>query len=211
MDAWTEIAFSAFGLSVLVSAVQIGKRTLHANPRALANAGRWSAAALGMLAAAALVWLVVAGRWTQAMLLAAFVLPVMVQSAPRWGSFFVALDLRRRWRHRVPLDLSGGSAGRTVDGDLVRQSLAVLTRYLDQVKDAAEYRPAVSRLGNGSGQLRMPTAEALAVLGLQAGASAEEVREAHSRLQRRIDPELGGTPYLASKIDEARDVLLEHR
>ncbi|HEU0154630.1 MAG TPA: hypothetical protein VFQ82_01060 [Stellaceae bacterium] len=212
MDAWTEIAFSAFGLSVLVSAVQIGKWALHANPRALANAAGWSTAALAALAAAALTWLVVQGRWTQAMMLAAFVMPVVVQSLPRWRALFRQLDLRRRLRPKTKLDLSGGSPAGTVDADLVRQSLMVLTRYLDQVKEAAEYRAVVPRLGNGSSRshMRMPAGEALAILGLEPGARAEEICAAHRRLQQRLDPELGGTRYLATKIDEAREVLLDH-
>ena len=212
MNGWTEIAFSAFGLSVLVSAVQIGKWALHANPRALANAAGWSTAALAALAAAALTWLVAQGRWTQAMMLAAFVMPVVVQSFPRWRALFGQLDLRRRWRHKAKLDLSGGSPAGAVDADLVRQSLIVLTRYLDQVKEAAEYRPAVPRLGNGSSShMRMPADEALAILGLEPGARAEEIRAAHRCLRQRLDPELGGTRYLATKIDEAREVLLQQQ
>ncbi|HEY1259040.1 MAG TPA: hypothetical protein VGF34_07295 [Stellaceae bacterium] len=209
MDGWTEIAYSAFGLSVAVSAVQIGKWALHADPRVIANAGRWSAAALGALAAAALVWLVAVGRWTQALMLAAFVMPVLVQGAARWRSLFGSLELRRRRRPKAALDTSAGYPGGMVDPDLVRQSLAVLTRYLDQVKAAAEYRPAAPRLANGSGHARMPDDEALAVLGLGPGACPEEIREAHARLQQRLDPALGGTRYLATKIDEARDVLLD--
>ena len=52
----------------------------------------------------------------------------------------------------------------------------------------------------------MSTEEALDVLGLMP--SAEEIREAHRRLEQKVDPQFGGTHYLSTKINEARDVLL---
>ena len=44
MDEWTSIAFGAFALSSFVSALRIGQWILHAEPRAIINAGRWSLA-----------------------------------------------------------------------------------------------------------------------------------------------------------------------
>ena len=46
------------------------------------------------------------------------------------------------------------------------------------------------------------------MLGLRPGASADEIRQAHHRLEQRLDPKSGGTRYLTIKISEARDVLL---
>jgi DnaJ family protein C protein 19 len=54
----------------------------------------------------------------------------------------------------------------------------------------------------------MDKAEALKVLGLKPGASAEDVKAAHKRLQRTNHPDAGGTDYLAGKINQARDILL---
>ena len=68
--------------------------------------------------------------------------------------------------------------------------------------------------GGSSGPPRasaMSRAEALTVLGLQEGASEEEVRAAHRRLILQTHPDKGGTNYLAAKINEAKDVLLRRR
>ena len=57
----------------------------------------------------------------------------------------------------------------------------------------------------------MSRAEALTVLGLEEGASDEEIRAAHRRLIQQTHPDKGGTNYLAAKINEAKDVLLRRR
>jgi hypothetical protein len=57
----------------------------------------------------------------------------------------------------------------------------------------------------------MSRAEALNVLGLQEGATEEQIRAAHRRLIQQTHPDKGGTDYLAAKINEAKDVLLRRR
>jgi hypothetical protein len=54
----------------------------------------------------------------------------------------------------------------------------------------------------------MSRSEALKVLGLEEGATEEQIRAAHRRLIVQIHPDKGGTSYLAAKINEAKDVLL---
>jgi DnaJ domain len=52
-------------------------------------------------------------------------------------------------------------------------------------------------------------AEALAVLGLTAGATADDIKAAHRRLIEQLHPDKGGNNYLAAKINRARDILLK--
>lgn len=55
---------------------------------------------------------------------------------------------------------------------------------------------------------KMSRAEALSVLGLNEGATPEDIRAAHHRLIKQTHPDKGGSSYLAAKINEAKDVLL---
>ena len=54
----------------------------------------------------------------------------------------------------------------------------------------------------------MTRAEALKVLGLPDDASEDDIRAAHRKLIISNHPDKGGSDYLASKINEAKDVLL---
>jgi DnaJ homolog subfamily C member 19 len=56
---------------------------------------------------------------------------------------------------------------------------------------------------------RMTRKEAQDILGVPDGATAKDIRDAHKRMIQKNHPDNGGTEYLASKINEARDVLLD--
>jgi hypothetical protein len=215
----TLVAYGTLALSLFVSAVKMGGWILNADPRTLLNAGRWSLLALSGLALALLGWLVNTGRWAAAMMLAAFMLPLFVQAAPRWRALFGLYPMRDGFPPGAGLGTVSGSGTwrEPPNPDLVRDSLAVLRAYVEQAGHSLEHQPADTHRDirllrgpvNGSGRsARMSTAEALDVLGLAPDASRQEIRDAHRRLMHIVDPGAGGTHYLSTKIDAAREALL---
>ena len=57
----------------------------------------------------------------------------------------------------------------------------------------------------------MSRREALETLGLEDGASEEDIRAAYKSLMKRLHPDAGGSDALARQIQEARDTLLPRR
>ena len=92
------------------------------------------------------------------------------------------------------------------------QSAAVLEAYLDRHHGDAWREAAESRFGTGGGPApgsgEMSEEEALEILGLEKNPSRADINDAHRRLMQKVHPDRGGSNYLASKINEAKDLLL---
>jgi len=93
------------------------------------------------------------------------------------------------------------------DGD----SAALLEAYLDRIFTSWREHAGPdtgSRQSQSSSSGAMDKEEAYQVLGLSPSATTGDIRNAHRRLMKRIHPDSGGSTFLAAKINEAKDVLL---
>lgn len=94
-----------------------------------------------------------------------------------------------------------------------RDSLQLIESYLDRIYPN-QWRQSRSSENHhqqyhwGPDGSQMSREEALEILGLAPGSSTREIIAAHRRLIQKIHPDRGGSGYLASKINQARDVLL---
>ena len=82
--------------------------------------------------------------------------------------------------------------------------------------DAFEVRAIARHIGISPQKVRLVVdvvrgkgaEEALDILGLNADATEEDIIESHRRLIQKLHPDRGGSAYLASKINLAKDTLL---
>ncbi|KAH7300090.1 hypothetical protein KP509_24G044700 [Ceratopteris richardii] len=61
---------------------------------------------------------------------------------------------------------------------------------------------------DGGFQPVMTRREAALILGIRESAAQEKIKEAHRRVMIANHPDAGGSDYLATKINEAKDLLL---
>jgi hypothetical protein len=89
-------------------------------------------------------------------------------------------------------------------------SADLIEAYLDRLhpswrEDMARAEAETPRGTDG----RMTRAEALDILGLSGQPEPDVIRRAHRELILKLHPDRGGSTYLAAKVNEAKDVLLD--
>ncbi len=106
---------------------------------------------------------------------------------------------------RLLSELSSEELDRLVDAlDDDADSLGLLLAYLERRRGAAEPGASAGEPPPDPAGRGMSVAEALRVLGLQPGASRDEIRAAHRRLIKKVHPDLGGSDALAAMINAAK-------
>ncbi|WCJ26331.1 Mitochondrial import inner membrane translocase subunit TIM14 [Euphorbia peplus] len=84
-------------------------------------------------------------------------------------------------------------------------------RYSIQAWQAFKARPPTAKLRRfyeGGFQPVMNRREAALILGVRESTATDKVKEAHRRVMVANHPDAGGSHYLASKINEAKDLML---
>ncbi len=118
--------------------------------------------------------------------------------------------------------LAGRLAGASLDaldvptlvallGEIDDESRSLLAAYLDRRsprwREDAQSGAAAGE-GGAARSGKMTEEEAYQILGLQPGASAEEIGRAHRVLMKKLHPDQGGSTYLAARVNQAKDILL---
>ena len=89
------------------------------------------------------------------------------------------------------------------------QSASLLEAYLDRTHEDWRAAAGARHASRPAASTTMTREEAFQVLGLKPGAAASEIRSAHRRLMKQFHPDHGGSDYIAAKINQAKDLLLD--
>ena len=231
--------FLLAGVAILCGVLLLGYLFVNANPARLAGVVRWTGIGVAIAAAAAIVVLS-EGRVLALALPVLPLIPAYRRLRQRWGGMrgpapgrssevetpFIRMRLDHDTGDMAGTILRGRHAGLKL-AELGRTKLLAVLRecraadeegarlieaYLDRSDPdwRDEWRAGQAGSTGGAPSGDMTVEEAYAILGLQPGADEAAIRAAHRRLMKQLHPDHGGTDYLATKINRARDVLLQN-
>nr|SVE73980.1 EOG090X0MNL [Daphnia atkinsoni] len=98
-----------------------------------------------------------------------------------------------------------GFAGRTI----LRSAPTMTTKFNKILKQFPVDSESLlgSRFYKGGFDAKISKREASLILGISPTANKIRIKEAHKRIMLANHPDRGGSPYLAAKINEAKDLL----
>lgn len=226
--------FLILGLALLVLVLLGGRALARADPKLLAKnirkIGGWSAIVVALA-------LMATGRLMLAVPLAMFGYSLLNRSFS-WSNPLGSADKSAGQTSSIRTDMlemsldhdsgdmdgtvrTGEFAGRRLSAMSAEELEALLADAWRRDAQAAQLLEAFiqrRQQGRNDGQQSarpdgrfMTLDEAYAVLGLPSGASRDEIQLAHRNLMKKMHPDQGGTTYLASKINEAKELLLKQR
>lgn len=224
------------GVAILAGLLLLLYLFVNTDPATLARGLKW--AAIG-LAAVLFLFLLLSERFQFIWLPLTLALPYLRRWRSLWGVFrgggatgktsdvstpYLRMSLDHDTGAMTGTVLAGSFAGARLEelgrADLMgllrecraadEEGARLLEAYLDRLHpdwrdDFATGHGAPPSTGGD-----MTAAEAYDILGLSPGADEARIKAAHRRLMMQLHPDHGGTDYLATKINRARDVLLGH-
>ncbi|MFI4947208.1 MAG: DnaJ domain-containing protein [Alphaproteobacteria bacterium] len=224
------------GFAILVGLLLLGYLFVNADPARLARIVKWTAIIVAVLVVIALFW---SERFAMLLTPLAMLMPMWRRvrsmmsgiSGPSGArdsiveTRFIRMTLDHDTGAMSGTVLEGRFAGMRLEELRPPDLLALLRECRAEDEDAARLLEAYldrvrsnwhdEMAGDDARTAPPPNApdvtveEAYAILGLAPGADAAAIKAAHHRLMKQLHPDHGGTDYLASKINRARDVLLK--
>lgn len=208
MDFMVVVSAVVLGLSVLATAAKFLDWFMHSDPRTMIRTTRWMLLLILLACIPLLVIMILNQQWSAAMLIGAGML--VIPTLLKWRTLFAPLRavfdyLRPKPR---PFDMEIWQDPPD-DPETVRRAAAILEAYVGKASLMALRDERRDLRDEEFEKEHMSRGEALEVLGLEPGADESEIRAAHKRLLRLVHPDRGGSAYLARRVYQARDILLE--
>lgn len=97
---------------------------------------------------------------------------------------------------------------------LLKQMPNASVRMAEAIKNMPKFDSeslASSKYYKGGFEPKMSKREASLILGVSPSASKTKVKDAHKKIMLLNHPDRGGSPYLAAKINEAKDLMDNHK